>query len=163
MKKIKYILLCVAACASSHAFALDDTLQNREREATRYENSLDMESLLNGMYSAMANQMPKNSPLNGVMVQFIREEVMSDNDLRQIVHQMNVKNFTANELEALANFYGSPEGMSITQKTPQIMSAVMQEVQPLRQQRMRDKMPILKQRIKAYLDEHPEAKPSASK
>ncbi|AXF86181.1 hypothetical protein DTO96_101922 [Ephemeroptericola cinctiostellae] len=163
MKKIKQVLLCVTVCASSHAFALDDTLQNREREAMRYENSLDMESLLNGMYSAMASQMPKNSPLNGVMIQFVREEIMSDTDLRRIVHQMNVKHFTANELDALANFYGSPEGVSITQKTPHIMNAVMQEVQPLMQQRMHDKMPVLQQRIKAYLADHPEAKPNVSK
>ena len=162
MKKIKVCVLSAVALLSSPVFALDDTTSNREREATRYENSMDMQSLLNGMYSAMASQMPKSSPLNGVVLQFIREEVMRDNDLRHIVHQMNVKNYTANELEALANFYGSPEGMAITRKTPQVMNAVMQEVTPLMQQRMQDKMPVLQQRVKAYLAEHPEANPNAA-
>jgi hypothetical protein len=49
--------------------------------------------------------------------------------LRTIMHDGMAKHFTADELRALADFYGSPVGKSATQKFGTYMADVMPAIQ----------------------------------
>ena len=48
-----------------------------------------------------------------------------------IIRDSMVKNFTAEELQALANFYGSPVGRSAMKKFGQYMADAMPHIQSL--------------------------------
>lgn len=112
------------------AFALEDSPQNREQQADRYLEAVPPQSMMSDMSSKMAETLPQEQ----------RDEfkalLQKHLDMSRItagVKAAMVKTFNADELKALADFYGSQVGKSAMNKMgtymAEVMPATMKEVQ----------------------------------
>jgi len=124
MKLIMTLLLVLAVFPA--AWALEDTPANREQEAARYLQATPPKDMM----SDMAEQMSKNLPqeqresFKALLVQHL-----DMNALTKAIKDAMVKDFTAEELKALADFYGSPVGKSAMKKFDTYMADVMPSIQ----------------------------------
>jgi hypothetical protein len=122
------ILVLTAACAdqkSGQTAPVADTPENRKAAAQRYLEAMTPEEMLRSMTANAAQRMPE--PNRKLFM-----EAMSDQELVKSVHRISqealVKHFTADELNALAAFYGSPAGKSTRSKFGPYMGDVMPQV-----------------------------------
>jgi len=106
-----------------------DTPETRRREAERYLQATPPKALFEDMADKMAATLPSDQ-----REQFKR--MMTENlDIPALSKAMTdamVKNFTTDELKALADFYGSPIGKSAMQK----FGAYMADLVPVLQAEM---------------------------
>ncbi|MBI4724207.1 MAG: DUF2059 domain-containing protein [Rhodomicrobium sp.] len=104
------------------ASALEDSPRNREQEANRYLQAVPPESMMAGIPKRLAATLPPAQ-----QEKFIR--MMTKNlDMARVTAAMRaamMKTFTADELRALADFYGSPAGKSAMAKMKTYMAEVM--------------------------------------
>lgn len=123
---MKILILCVALTCASRAFAADDTPQTRSREADRYLAATPPAELLGSLITQMAKNVPAEQ-----RQAFI--DTMSKNfDMNALTQAMKtamVKDFTTEELKALADFYGSPVAKSAMGKLGTYMADVMPAIQ----------------------------------
>jgi hypothetical protein len=123
---MKTLILCLALTCASRAFAADDTPQSRSQEADRYLAATPPAELL----GSLVTQMAKNVPADQRQA-FI--DTMSKNfDMVALTQSMKtamVKDFTTEELKALADFYGSPVAKSAMGKIGTYMADVMPAIQ----------------------------------
>ena len=122
---LKSILILSASLLAAPLFAQDSTT-DREREADRYLKSTPPREL----FADMAEQMSKNLAVSE-RVKF-KELLLKHLDIPALTRSMKsamVKNFTAQELKALADFYGSPVGKSAMKKFGSYMADVMPDIQ----------------------------------
>lgn len=107
---------------------IEDTADNRLSEANRYLNVMPSKDMLIDLVSKMSQQIPEGK-------QKIFHDLMLKNlDLEKftiIVRDSMVNHFTAEELGALANFYGSPVGKSAMVKFGDYMAEAMPKIQVL--------------------------------
>jgi hypothetical protein len=107
----------------------DDTPETRMAAAKRYYVTVDIKKLMDRSLRASVANLPEDK----------RDEVLAlakahlhVDDLAAITLAALVKNFTTDELNAMANFYGSAEGQSILDKYPtylaEVMPAILAEV-----------------------------------
>jgi hypothetical protein len=120
--------LAVLALFSSSAFVLNaaDTPETRRREAERYLQATPPKAL----FEDMADKMSANLPAD--QRQQFKRMMTAELDVPTLTKAMMdamVKHFTADELKALADFYGSPVGKSAMQKFGAYMADVMPTVQ----------------------------------
>lgn len=123
---MRYLLAALALFVASSAFALEDTPENRRRQAARYLAVTPPKELL----ADMTEQMMKNLPAE--RQQMFREAMTKYFDVEAFstaITEAMVKNFTADELGALADFYGSPLGKSAMKKFGTYMGDVMPAMQ----------------------------------
>lgn len=122
------ILLCVG---TQYAIATEipDTFGNRQAAAERYLAVAPMDSIWRDMIGKTAENLPESQRKSYVnyMTKYFRIGVLE----RAVVSSM-VRHFTVRELNALADFYGSPEGRSAMNK----FGAYMADVMPVIQQEM---------------------------
>jgi len=135
MKKLSTIaagaLLMFLAVAQVHRAYAADTEADRRAAATRYLNVVPMSKLLDDSVSEMAKRLPpeKRAEFVKVMKQSMRADV-----LERLALEAMVKTFTTEELNALAEFYGSKNGRSAMAKFGVYMAEIMP---PLQQELMR--------------------------
>jgi len=129
MKKNIAIIVALCWAASSSvllAAPLPDTPENRRREAERYLRATPPKE----MFADMAEKGAMNLP--PADRQKFKESLTSALDIdalsKAIVEAM-VKHFTAEELKALADFYGSPVGKSAMGKFGAYMAELMPVIQ----------------------------------
>ena len=112
------------------AFALEDTPQNREQQAVRYLQAVPPQSMMSDMSAKMAETLPEEQrdEFKALMTKYL--------DIGRVTAAIKaamVKTFTADELNALADFYGSDVGKSAMAKMgtymSEVMPATMNEVQ----------------------------------
>ena len=99
--------------------AADDTPANREKEAIRYLEATPPVDLV-------AAHLPETGRAE------FKQLLTKHGDMKavnQIVKDATVKHFTADELKALADFYGSPAGKSAMKKFSPYMADVMPAIQ----------------------------------
>ncbi len=111
---------------SSLAVAIEDTPENRSVEADRYLKATPPQEL----FSDMAEQMSKNMP-EGQRETF-KALLTKHLDIEAFTKAMKdamVKHFTAEELKALADFYGSEVGKSAMKKFGAYMADAMPAIQ----------------------------------
>jgi hypothetical protein len=121
MKKFVIAFGLVAAVAAS-AWALEDTKATREKEADRYLAVMTVKE----MFADMAEQVSKNMPAD--KRQEFKDLFTKHIDVPAMEKAMKTaltKHFTADELKALADFYGSPVGKSAMKKMPKYMADLM--------------------------------------
>ncbi len=118
---IKWLAIFLVAGTVS-ALALEDTPQNREKEADRYLTTVPTKELMADMVNRMAQGMPE-----GQREQFLNLMTKSlDMDAIQKAQRSTmIKVFTADELAALADFYASPTGKSAMGKMGDYMAELM--------------------------------------
>ena len=125
MKQLITAMLLLAISAQM-AFALDDTPDNREREAVRYM----LASPLSEMMADMSQQLAMNLPPDRRKA--FKDLMTRHLDLIAVEKAMKaalIKHFTADELSALADFYGSESGKSAMKHFGVYMADVMPVIQ----------------------------------
>ena len=130
MKKI-FLFLVFSLCltnASADVKPIKDTTQNRIAEANRYLSVMPPKDMLIDMVQKMSVQIPMG---NLQTFTDLMTKHLDLGKLRLILRDSMVRNFTAEELQALANFYGSPIGRSAMKKFGQYAADVMLHIQPL--------------------------------
>ncbi len=117
-------LLCLAFV--THTYALEDTPENRAREAARYLAATPPEEMLADMSANMAQTMPEAQ-----RAQFLKmmNEYFDMAAFKEAIKQSTIKIFTADELKALADFYSTPEGKSAMKKMGPYMADLMPAIQ----------------------------------
>jgi hypothetical protein len=119
------VLTVILAITSSIACAADSPIL-RLAAANRYLKVVPISTMLDDMGREMAKQMPSEKRAK-FLSQFkagIRVEM-----LERVTRDAMVKVFSADELNALADFYGSPHGASAMKKFGAYMALVMPAIQ----------------------------------
>jgi len=130
MKKI--LLFLVFSLCVTNAYAdvkpIKETTQNRISEANRYLSVMPPKEMFIDMVQKMSVQIPveKRQLFTDLMTKHL-----DLGKFTSIIRDAMVKNFTAEELQALANFYGSPIGRSAMKKFGQYMAEAMPHIQSL--------------------------------
>lgn len=110
---MRKLLIAVLLWGAVNAFASDDTPANRAAEADRYLNACPPEDTIKDMAEKMAMNMPpeKRKEFKDLMTKYLDMDAIT-----KAIKNAMVKHFTADELKALADFYGSDVGKSALKK-----------------------------------------------
>ncbi len=129
-KILKPFIASMALVLASAAAMAADSPELRLKAANRYLEVVPMAKMMEDSYSEMAKQVPADK--REQFVAHMRKGVRVD-ALEKIARDSMVKVFTADELNALADFYGSTHGASAMKKfgvyMGNVMPAIQQEVQ----------------------------------
>jgi len=126
-------------CAGSAALA-QDSVAAREAAADRYLRVVPIAGLLDDSFRELSKQVPP-----GQRADFLAKAKVAvrADALERMARESMVKTFTADELNALADFYGSRHGQSAVKKfgvymaqvTPAIQAEVQRGLQEIAAQR----------------------------
>lgn len=107
------------------AHALEDTAANRQRQAERYEQIMSADSVLDTAVRQIAVVLPPahREPFYAYAMARIDAAAVRTDVLRSLRDT-----FTADELKAMADFFGSRLGRSVAQKMQTYRTRVMPEV-----------------------------------
>jgi hypothetical protein len=126
MKQKLVVLLVFTLSAWSPVFSADDTPETRHKEAERYLQVNPPKRLFEDMADKMAANMPADQRDQFKKLMTTQVDISA---LSKAMTDAMVKNFTTEELKALADFYGSPVGKSAMQKFGAYMADIMPVVQ----------------------------------
>lgn len=100
----------------------EDDLAARQAAAARYLSVVPLAKMLDDMYDAVATNIPpdQREEFKKKMSRVVRLDA-----LERITLDALVQTFTVDELDALAEFYGSKHGASAMKKFGAYMSAIM--------------------------------------
>lgn len=126
MKRLVIILLTCILSNSAIGKGLVDNRENRLAEAHRYLEATPPSELMDDMTKNMSLNLPdeKRRELTDMMTKHL--DMVA---LNQLIVDSMVKHFTADELKALADFYGSPIGKSAMKKFGIYMGDIMPGIQ----------------------------------
>ena len=125
--KQKFVLLLVLTLAAwSPVFSAADTPETRRKEAERYLQVSPPKALFEDMADKMAANLPADQREQFKKIMTTQVDIAA---LSKAMIDAMVKNFTTEELKALADFYGSPVGKSAMQKLGAYMADIMPVVQ----------------------------------
>ena len=119
-------VLVAAGTPSFFAQSIPDTPANRQREAQRYLQASPPRALFEDMADKMTANMPPSER------ESFKRNFTSALDIDALTKAMTdaiVKHFTAGEIAALADFYGSPVGKSAMSKFGAYMADLMPALQ----------------------------------
>ncbi|HYC72553.1 MAG TPA: DUF2059 domain-containing protein [Opitutaceae bacterium] len=120
---MKYAALLFTLMAGS-LLAVDDSPASRATQADRYLQAASAKE----MFADLANEMSKSMPPDQrAEFQALMTRHLNVTQLESDMKTAMVRHFTAEELQALADFYGSPVGKSAMKK----MGGYMTELMPL--------------------------------
>ncbi|MBC8426575.1 DUF2059 domain-containing protein [bacterium] len=124
------VSLALAGCAAKQCTTpILDTPENRAVEAHRYLETTSTDAMFRDMAQGMASTLPEGQV--DAFMELITELIDME-ALEAFMHSSLVKHFTAEELGALADFYGSDVGKSAMSK----MGAYMADAMPYIQQQV---------------------------
>ncbi len=122
MKQKLVLLLVLTLSAWSPVFSAADTPETRRKEAERYLQVSPPKAL----FEDMAANLPADQREQFKKIMTTQVDIAA---LSKAMIDAMVKNFTTDELKALADFYGSPVGKSAMQKFGAYMADIMPVVQ----------------------------------
>jgi hypothetical protein len=99
-----------------------DTPETRMAAAKRYYSTVDSKKLLDQSFRAGVASLPEDKRAEALALAKAHFHV---EDLTAVAIEALVKNFSTDELNAMADFYGSAEGQSILAKYPTYLAEVM--------------------------------------
>ena len=126
MKQKVLVLLGLTVCVWSPVFSAPDTPETRRKEAERYLQVSPPKALFEDMADKMAANLPADQREQFKKLMTTQVDIAA---LSKAMTDAMVKNFTTEELKALADFYGSPVGKSAMQKFGTYMADIMPVVQ----------------------------------
>jgi len=118
----KTMIVSAFIMMSAISWALDDTPENRSKQADRYMATSSTKDMIQDFVDKMELQLPVERR------QGFKDFMTKHFDFARIdsaVRNATIKVFTADEIKALADFYGSPEGKSAMKKFGAYMAEVM--------------------------------------
>ena len=118
------LLVLLTVCVAPVAAQDDRTA--RRAAAERYIAVADLDSMWNGTIAELAKTLPSEHQRPFVAYM---EQMIDTTRMRGMLAQSMIDTFTVTELNALADFYGSPAGKSIMKKFPVYMAAIMPAIQ----------------------------------
>lgn len=126
MLKPAIALLCLLAASGAALAADDDTTDTRTAAARQYAAVANLPRMLDDAFQAAAMNLPEAD-----RAQFIAlaKKHVNPQALEEISIAVMVRHFTTKELQALASFYGSPEGQSAMAKFGPYMADMLPLVQ----------------------------------
>lgn len=127
MKKSGVLIVAlVLPLVASQGFCLEDTPANRQSQTERYLKAVPPRELLRDMAEKVAAQIPeeRREQFKAAMTRNLDVEAL----IKAMAESM-AKHFTADELAALADFYGSPVAKSAMKKFGSYMAEVMPTLQ----------------------------------
>jgi hypothetical protein len=139
-KRAFFVNAAIAFAVCTSAVSAQDTSADRQAAATRYMSIVPMSNMLEDSYAELAKQLPpdRRAGFTAKMRQTVRADA-----LERIAFESMIKTFTADELNALADFYESKPGRSAMQKLGiymgQVMPALQAEIQRSVQQQSSQK------------------------
>ena len=131
LRQLTIVIATIFPLLTPNIASAQDSIGNRMAAAERYAAVVDFEKMMNDMILGVAQNFPANQRED--VIAKMRREI----DLqwaRNLAINSMVQVFTVEELNALADFYGSPVGRSIVQKTQAYTAAFM----PALMQRLKD-------------------------
>ncbi len=126
MKQKLVALLVLTLFAWSPVFSATDTPETRRREAERYLQVSPPKALFEDMADKMAANLPPDQREQFKRVMTTQLDIAA---LTKAMMDAMIKNFTTDELKALADFYGSPVGKSAMKKFGTYMADIMPVMQ----------------------------------
>jgi hypothetical protein len=120
MKRLILVSLVLLTADNIFAESLADTPENRRQQAERYLQAVPPKKLVDDIAKKIAGSEARHDSA----VQSLISQLDFD-ALKRAVTNLVVKHFTAEEIRALADFYGSPEGKSVMSKYPDYMAEMM--------------------------------------
>jgi hypothetical protein len=130
-------MLLAILCTCTTVLAIEDTPENRAAQAERYLEAAPLQDI----YADMAEQMARNVPQDErAQFKAVLTKHLDIPAITKATKEALVKHFTAPELKALADFFGSEMGKSALKK----YGAFMAEVTPAMQAEM------MEARVKAH-------------
>src|SRR5713101_9801127 len=126
MHKQIIVVAVTLLTSSAFIFSAPDTPETRRREAERYLQVSPPKALFEDMADKMAANLPPDQREQFKKVMTTQVDIAA---LSKAMTDAMVKNFTTEELKALADFYGSPVGKSAMQKFGAYMADIMPAVQ----------------------------------
>ena len=126
MKQKLVLLLVLTLSAWSPVFSAADTPETRRKEAERYLQVSPPKALFEDMADKMAANLPTDQREQFKKLMTTQVDIAA---LSKAMIDAMVKNFTTEELKALADFYGSPVGKSAMQKFGAYMADIMPVMQ----------------------------------
>ena len=123
MMRVLCMLLLLVAVPT---WASDDTQENRAKAAERYLTAASPKEMMADLAKKMAQNLP---PDQQAAFKDLMTKHLDINALTKAMRKAMVKHFTAEELRALADFYGSPVGKSAMKKFGGYMADVMPSIQ----------------------------------
>lgn len=135
---MKKIIMVMAVMISAISWALDDTPQNRAKQADRYLAATLSPEILQGISDQMTENLPiqRRQEFKDMMTKNIDITV-----LEKAMKDFMIKRFTADQLKELADYYGSQKGKSAKKKPVHL-----EEIMPTLQAE------IIKAQAKIYLE-----------
>ena len=123
---MKLSLILLFALLTVPLSALEDSKANREQEAARYLKATPPREIFEDMAEQMAKNLPadQREDFKALLVKHLDMEALT-----KAMTDSMVKSFSADELKALADFYGSPVGKSAMKKFGTYMADVMPSIQ----------------------------------
>ncbi len=126
MKLKLFVVLSLIAGLAAPAKAMDDTPENRQKEAERYIAATPPKEL----FADVADNVSRSAPPDQrQMVKDLLTKYLDVDALTAAMKDAMIKSFTADELKALADFYGSPVGKSAMKKFGRYMGQLMPAIQ----------------------------------
>ena len=168
MRRIVLVLALAASFASAPALAADPAPavvpvaeQASDADIDRLLQVMDAKSMMDGMLrqvvasqqamveEAFGKDLPdaERARMQDVMAKTnaITLKHISWTALEPVMRKVYAQVFDKQEVGAMIAFYSSPEGASILKKSPQVLAATMQEIQPIAREAMVE--------VKAMIDE----------
>ncbi|MBN1958361.1 MAG: DUF2059 domain-containing protein [Desulfuromonadales bacterium] len=122
----KFILLISLIFLANQTLAMENSLSNREIQAERYLEATPPKMLFTDMADKVAYNLP---PEDRQTFKDLLTKHLDVNALTYAIKTAMVNNFTADELSALADFYGSDVGKSAMSKFGNYMAEVMPSIE----------------------------------
>ena len=120
------VVLALACQPSSTPGALEDTPENRSAQIERYLQAQPPQQMLKEIVESLAARMPDAERAKFVDLMTKQVDVAK---LTAAMRESMAKRFTADEIRALADFYGSDVGKSAMEKFGTYMADVMPVIQ----------------------------------
>ncbi len=126
--------LCFLVLSGINTANTQEICSNEKTEAiTEYLNVNSIDDLMDQVLIEMEKQIP---PEGREFFTKMWKAAFDKNELKEFMVTQMCKHFTHEEIKALTNFYGSPEGKSIIKKMPQYMAELMPYLQVINQRAM---------------------------
>ncbi|WP_316415594.1 DUF2059 domain-containing protein [Mesoterricola silvestris] len=106
--------------------AVEDTEANRLKAAERYLAATPVSELMNDLVEQMGKNQPSEKQ---AWIKTVMTNCLDMKAIETIMRKSMIKTFTADELNALADFYASPYGKSAMKKFGLYMADAMPETQ----------------------------------
>jgi len=125
MRKIFTITWLLVSIFTLNIAVAGDTISERNKAADRYLKAMPIQKIMDDSTLAVSKNIPQ-----GKRDAFINKmhELIHVKELEKITKEAMVKVFTADELNALADFYGSEIGKSAMKKFGTYMSEIMPHI-----------------------------------